>query len=184
MGRLFSHLRKADKRNGQSLVEFALVLPIFLILVITAMEVGLAVYTYIAVYTASREASRYAAASGSLASGTLYYQDCDGIRAKATKILPGVTVDIAYDTGHNTTKQTGLCPVTTSKSNVNLVLGNRVVVTASKNISLPFYFFKKNSIFFTSTTQSIMISSTSYRTLIVGLDPSSSAPVKSTPSSP
>ena len=185
MKKVSEYFRKENKRKGQTLVEFALVLPIFLIMTITVMAVGIAVYTYVSVYTASREASRYAAASGSLASGTLYYQDCDGMRAKATKILPGVNLVVSYDNGISTVIL-GNCNNNISKSTVKvpLSLGNRVVVTASKTISLPFYIFKNNSFSFTTSTQSITISSKSYRTLIVGLDPSIPAPVRSTPPAP
>lgn len=117
---------------GQSLVELALTLPIFLLLLIGIMEVGRLVFFYNAIYSASREGARYAAATDP-ASGTARYNNCAGIRSAAKKagILANLTdanIQIQYDTGPGTAIKSG-CPV--DLINNDLGLGDRVVVTVT-----------------------------------------------------
>ncbi len=71
--------------RAQALLEFALALPILLLVVYGLLEAGRLIFTYAAVATSSRDAVRYASAASKIASGSLYqtYQDCDGIRARA-----------------------------------------------------------------------------------------------------
>jgi Flp pilus assembly protein TadG len=49
------------KRRGQSLVEFALIVPVFLILLLMAVDFGRLFFTYIQVSNAAREAAAYGA---------------------------------------------------------------------------------------------------------------------------
>jgi hypothetical protein len=51
-------LRQAD---GQSLVEMALVLPVFLLMLVGLIEIGAALYSYLVVVNANREGTRFAA---------------------------------------------------------------------------------------------------------------------------
>ncbi len=53
--------RQARRRRGQSVVEFALVLPIFLALLLMAVDFGRLFFTYIQVSNAAREAAAYGA---------------------------------------------------------------------------------------------------------------------------
>jgi Flp pilus assembly protein TadG len=46
-------------RHGQSLVEFALLLPIILLIAVVIFDLGRAVYYYSAIYNAAREGTRY-----------------------------------------------------------------------------------------------------------------------------
>lgn len=46
------------ERRGQTLVEFALIIPIFLLIVLGIFDLGRAVFTYSTISNASREASR------------------------------------------------------------------------------------------------------------------------------
>jgi len=52
------HLRKTD--GGQSLVEFALLIPLFLILVFGIIDFGLGLRAYISVTQSTREGARFA----------------------------------------------------------------------------------------------------------------------------
>lgn len=52
------------RRAGQALVEFALVVPLFLLLVLGVIEGGRLVFTYHEVSAAAKEGARYAAAHG------------------------------------------------------------------------------------------------------------------------
>ncbi len=54
-------VRATRPRRGQSLVEFALVLPIFLVLLLMAVDFGRLFFTYIQVSNAAREAAAYGA---------------------------------------------------------------------------------------------------------------------------
>src|SRR6266498_3229793 len=92
-------------QRAQAIVEFALVLPILMMLLVGIMEVGRFIYIYAAVNNASREAARYGSAIGFDDTGThLKYQYCDGIRNMARKSayfmnLSNADIDIEYDTG-------------------------------------------------------------------------------------
>jgi Flp pilus assembly protein TadG len=54
-----SRLRRPDRR-GQSLVEFGLILPIFLLMVFGIVDFGRAVFAYSTLNNAAREAARVA----------------------------------------------------------------------------------------------------------------------------
>jgi len=98
--RVFNEKRRRNK--GQGMVELALTLPIFLTLVYGIFEVGRAIFMYSAVLNASRDAARYAAATGKNSSGVEYYRDCSGIIAHAEKVSAFVdlsAVTINYDHG-------------------------------------------------------------------------------------
>jgi len=89
-------------RKGQGLVEFALVMPIFLTLLMGIVECGRLMIIYSGAATASREAARYGASVGVSASGIEHFRDCDGIRGTA-KNIAGLTpiedsdITIQYD---------------------------------------------------------------------------------------
>jgi len=84
---------------GQGLVEFALILPVFLLLVMGVVEFGRLMITFSSVSTASRDAVRYAVAVGETSGGVPHYQDCLGIRAAAEQvaIFSDLTIVITYD---------------------------------------------------------------------------------------
>src|SRR5688572_10189771 len=69
--------RHASSR-GQSLVEFALVLPLCLLLLMAVVDFGRMMAMNAAAATASREGARYGVAHGE--SGSPQYVDCAGIR--------------------------------------------------------------------------------------------------------
>ncbi len=57
-----SKMRTSRKAAGQSLVEFALMLPVLLLLIVGSLDLGRAYFTYISVINAAREGARYGAA--------------------------------------------------------------------------------------------------------------------------
>jgi len=94
---------RADR--AQAIVEFALVLPILMMMLVGILEVGRLIYTYAAVNNASREAARYGSAIGFDDTGAyLKYQYCDGIRdrAKRSAYFTPLTITISYDHGPGT----------------------------------------------------------------------------------
>ncbi len=115
------------------MVEFALVLPMLLLVTFGVIEFGRLLFTYSAVYTASREAARYGSAAGDIGGYVAHYQDCTGIRNAAKRIggLVGVTdntIYISYDQGA-ITSTLGTCPL--NGVGPQLALGNRVSVMVS-----------------------------------------------------
>ena len=57
--------RKGEGEGGQSLVEFALVLPIFLLVLFAIVDFGMAFHAWIAVTNSAREGARLGAVRGS-----------------------------------------------------------------------------------------------------------------------
>jgi hypothetical protein len=122
---------KAKRNRGQSLVEFALILPAFLMLIMGIVEFGRLMITYAGVASASREAARYGATVGVNASGIEHYMDCAGIRAEAKRvavIAPITDADIAiqYDN-----PSTGFFEASCPPSHFEL--GDRIIVSVSIN---------------------------------------------------
>lgn len=117
--------RQRPSQRGQTMVEFALAFPIFLLIVFGIFEFGRLFITYTSVHAAAREGARYGAAVDNL------YACGAGIESTAQRVgfLAGnVNVTYTYDNGPGTS--TFAC----SAGGVNLGLGDRVLVT----VSIPF----------------------------------------------
>ncbi len=134
-------VKDKTKSRGQGIVEFALALPIFLVLVFGIIEFGRLLFTYAMVSSASREAARYGSAAGYLG-GVLRFQDCQGIEAAALRIGGIVGVDASgikieytkYDYDHDDNPDTAAitqtfegCPPT-----VPISLADRILVTVTR----------------------------------------------------
>ena len=105
-------IRMNKSQNAQGMVEFALVLPILLMLILGVFAFGHLFYVYSSVVSASREAARWVQRrvwQGKVQSAV---PDCDEIRAAAARSAPisGITqvnstsenmpgVQIQYDDG-------------------------------------------------------------------------------------
>jgi hypothetical protein len=137
---IFLHFR------GQAAVEFALVLPILLLVIFGLLEVGRALFVYSFTNNASRDAVRYATAFGVNENDNLQYQDCAAIRdiARRTAFLQELEDDdivIQYDTGPD--PDTGVVPAPFDTCDdtdgvdegVVLACGDRVVVTVTANFN-------------------------------------------------
>lgn len=119
-------------RKGQGMVEFALVLPLLLVVVWGTIEAGRLLFIYSATASASREAARYGAAVGESGSSQRY-RDCDAMIASARRIgsLAGIApgdVEIRYDDGQG--NDLGGCPVGGTGPVINDV-APRVIVTTT-----------------------------------------------------
>jgi Flp pilus assembly protein TadG len=124
-----------EKDRAQGMVEFALVLPILLLLMFGIIEFGRLLFMYVSVSSASREAARYGAAVGDIGSGTLRYQDCDGIVAAASRVgvLAGISaadVVIQYDDGTNI--KANSCEEVQDVYGSPIYLGDRIIVTVTR----------------------------------------------------
>jgi Flp pilus assembly protein TadG len=99
-----THTQKNQKKQAQAMVEFALALPILLILVLGLMETGRLLFIYASTVSAAREAVRYGAAMGKNPSNVYFYQDCAGIRKAAKNVafinsFNDADIQITYDGG-------------------------------------------------------------------------------------
>lgn len=121
--------------SAQGTLEFALVLPLVLLIVLGIIEAGRMLWIYSAVTTASRESARYGSAAGDVVAGTAYYEDCAGIRAAARRVgsLAGIQdsdITITYDHGPSTATFANCNPTftITDADVTDVTLGDRVLV--------------------------------------------------------
>jgi hypothetical protein len=125
-----SMIAHPGRREGaQGMVEFAMALPLMLVLVFGIIEAGRLMFAISTIYTGARNAARYGSAAGGMEGAGNYYQDCAGIQAAGHQIadlstLENVSVSISY-LHPDGTSTTG-CP-----PSQDLDLGDRIVVTVS-----------------------------------------------------
>jgi Flp pilus assembly protein TadG len=93
MSKLFSFFRRVlKKEDGQSVVEFALVLPFLLLIVCGIIELGLLINTKLTLNNCAREAVRYAAINSNEV-------DIEGTitdRVSQFALLDSINVDVTY----------------------------------------------------------------------------------------
>lgn len=94
-------IRRGLSARGQSLLEFALVLPLLITVIIAGVDLARYATVYTAAESASREATRYGSATG-VVGGTPRYINCAGIRgaaknAAANLPLADADITIAYE---------------------------------------------------------------------------------------
>jgi hypothetical protein len=86
-------------QKGQGMVEFAIVLPILLLLILGIFAFAHLFFTYIVVNSAAREGARLGAAVGYSANSLPHYRDCSEIRNAVMRI--GRTVGVNNDSQIN-----------------------------------------------------------------------------------
>jgi len=107
--------RRGASPRGQSLLEFALVLPLLVTVVIGGVDLARYVATHSAAEAASREATRYASAVGPTGESPPRYVNCAGIRTAARQAAPNL--DLSATAAVRITFMDGdgdLLPATTS----------------------------------------------------------------------
>lgn len=139
-------IRRAMQKHtpAQAMVEFALVLPILLIVIVGLFEFGRLIFIYSSVVTAAREAARYGSSSSWNHDPTLkvyqgQFRDCAGIRARAQNVdffnvFDDAEITIQYDNGPTSTG-TGPIPgypapfaTCPPDATLHFVTGDRIVV--------------------------------------------------------
>jgi len=147
------------------MVEFALALPVLLLLIYGLIETSRLIFTVASVNSASREAARYGSAAGIASTGstTLTYQDCAGIRDAARRVgfLLGLSdnqILIYHDTGPQSTATQYCLPGNSTDTSVTLVSGNRVLVnvTAQWTLLVPILPFQSRTISSGNTARTFM----------------------------
>jgi len=89
---------KFKLENAQTMVEFAIVFPIVLLITYGLIEFGRMVFIYSAVTGSAREGARYGATASN-------YKNCDGIKKATTRLLflipegDIINLEIGYDDG-------------------------------------------------------------------------------------
>jgi len=111
-----------DQSRGQGLVEFALILPILLILLLGIIEFGYVFAAYSGLFNAAREATRY---------GAVHPTDVENMKSNArSKIFltnpDDVGFIVRYDNGPNTSVFTDSSEIVLGKS--------RIVITLTHNL--------------------------------------------------
>jgi hypothetical protein len=126
--------KSAIIHDGQGLVEFALVLPVLLVLVLGIVEFGRLMLTFSSVSTASRDAVRYAVSVGETPAGIPHYQDCLGIRAAAEKVVlfadPSIVITHDSD-GPGGATPAEYCQVGKDVDPIEVSLGAQISVTVT-----------------------------------------------------
>lgn len=121
--------------RGQGLVEFALIVPVFLLLILGLIEFGRLMVTYSSISTASRDAVRYAVSVGDSPSGIPHYQDCLGIRAAAENVAlfadPTIVITIDAD-GPGGASPIEYCQVGKNSDPIDVSLGAQISVTVTQ----------------------------------------------------
>jgi hypothetical protein len=112
------------KNKAQAMVEFAIVLPILLLLLYGILEAGRLLFIYSTIVTSSRQAVRYGSATGQGQdytalggpnnTGIPRYQDCYGIRLAAQRVdflnaVQDNDIIIQWDDGPTDTTPTTVC---------------------------------------------------------------------------
>lgn len=118
MPKYFLSTSSTGKRRAQSLVEFAMVLPVLLLFIMGTIDFGRALFTYAQASSQLRQALRLAAVIGYDAAPTPPYRDCDRIRSTAQRVffaesitptviyLRAVSSPSAFDNGTGTFDET------------------------------------------------------------------------------
>ncbi len=131
--------RQRPERRGQGLIEFALVLPLLLLLLLGIIEAGRLLVIYTSVSSAAKQAARYGSVGGDRIpdnnASDPFYMDCAGMRQAARRagVLSGLQdsqVDILYDRG-TVTQTIGSCVGDTPVLSETIENGYRVVISVT-----------------------------------------------------
>ena len=110
--------RRSRQESGQALVEFALVLPVLILLVVGIIDFGFAFNSWNTTQNAAREGARIAAVSNSeatiknrakLAGGTVGIQGAEVTLQCNRPLVNGVVNNTFYDCTQNLDDQSGTC---------------------------------------------------------------------------
>lgn len=167
MIKLTKKVKQFRREHAQTMVEFALVFPIILLITYGIMELGRAVFIYAEITNAAREGARYGIATGD-DPGTSpkipYFANCAGIETAARRItfaIPQdeINVTIKFDNGPAQSLIINCPPGKDANGDYVIKQGYRIVVTVQY--------------FFTPVLGSFLgfdgfdIVSTNYRTLLM-----------------
>ena len=124
------------RAEGATLVEFAVLAPLLLLLIFGIIDFGRFVATTSTVTAASRESARYGLSTGLSSNAVPRYTDCDEITAAGVDSAVMVTLDparftIDYDRGPGTAIFTTCPGGGPNPDPTSFTAGDRVIVTVS-----------------------------------------------------
>ena len=125
--------------EGATLVEFAILVPVLLLLVFGIVDWSRYMIGQNSINSVTRESARYGSAVGDNGSGTPLYADCTGIRDAgyvAAHTIPIARADIIVEYDDGTGNSLGNCPDGSTFDPALISAGDRVIVT----VSAPFTF--------------------------------------------
>lgn len=103
---------KQKLSRGQSLVEFALIIPLFLLIVVGTLDIGRLIYTYSVMHNAAREGARY---------GAVHPCDDNGITTAAERLTSGLNGPLA---------------VSVTRENMDSLAESRIIVRVDYSFDL------------------------------------------------
>ena len=74
-------MNKIQRQQGQSLVEFGLIIPIVILILLVILDLGRVIYYYSAIQNGAREGARY---------GIINPLDTSGVEARVRALTPGL----------------------------------------------------------------------------------------------
>jgi hypothetical protein len=97
---------RGPRGRGQSLVEFSLILPGLLLLIMGIIDFGRVMVIFAGISNGAREAVRFGAVPGKRFDGLYNFQDCDAMRNAVRAAVPLQTIDddeiwLGYDLGYS-----------------------------------------------------------------------------------
>ena len=120
----------SQKSPAQAMVEFALVLPILLLVIYGLLEVGRLIFIYSSAVSAARQAVRYGATTGlNVSGGVPRYNDCTGMRAAAKRVgfidrIEDADIEIWNDEGEGVSQVSYCAPGSTTDTSFEPSTGN------------------------------------------------------------
>ncbi len=121
--------------RGQGLVEFSLIMPLLLLVIVSIIDFGRLMFTISSVASASRDAARYGASVGTDSFGIAHYQDCIGIRETVRRLSFFVELDIVIEfdeDGPGGTQPDEYCqPGLDADPRIDATLGSQITVKAT-----------------------------------------------------
>jgi len=148
---------KSGKSRGQAIVEFALVLPVLLVLSMLIIQYGIIFYTTIGLTNLSREGARFAATQpASTVAATVATQDA-AVRTRIQNVLPP---SIKWADIQNNITITCLDTAGNDKD----ASGNPIPRAAGLLIKVTITYNMSNKLFLPSTFFGVRIFSTNYTT--------------------
>ena len=171
-------LKIRNKEKGQGIVEFALVLPVIMLITLGVIEIGYLLFSYSSVNSAAREAARYGIAIGDVSGGGQRYYDCSGIIDAGLSIgsfanMSASEFTISYDDGPppegqpRNVKYSSCTDLASYGGSDNIEFGDRIVVEVNHTYTPLVAYMGVGIGPFTMTT-------TSSRTIVKGVELASS----------
>lgn len=133
------HRRSRKANRGQGLVEFALVLPVMLFMLLGIIDFARVMVIYSGISNGAREAVRYGAVPGRHGDGSRNYQDCAQMRALIDEAVPLMSVpddDIKIGFDHGSGAPTNYYAMCGEVNPNDVQQGDRIYADVNARVAL------------------------------------------------